>query len=764
MMQRDENGFPLPNTAQPMIPGHPGPGDAMVPFQSNGMPPSLGFPGGPTSHAPNVINGGMDHSGLYHSLRRRWILALGMGLVVGAAAAGIVWLLFPTSSSAVALFHVASNQPNLVFDNLNFNNTGKYETYQKTQLALLKSNFVLMAALRSLPANLNTFSGLGTLDRKIQWLHNELNVQFPGGSEILQISLSGDVDNADEVRRIVDAVAKAYLGEVVNKERTQRLRTKDVLATNFAKMQEGINKKLQVKQDLAMELGTADAFERDRESDLLTQEIGLLMRQKADAEKSLGSSDVEFMIQKQRLEDPNMIEMQIDAILAADPTMAAYADQLTGIEYNLSAVRATARGGSSRQVQQLEGQRNDIMRQKNDYRSQAKRQMLAAQQQAPNYELQQATKEHQMRNLMMRSRIFSLDKVITEKKETLQSKSQKSVELQIKNAELGQLSQIRDDMWLKLEGWEVEMEAPDRILPVQDAVSSPGIDSYMRYALAGIGGLAGLALTCFAVAYLEFRNRRLNGPEQVDEGLGIRVVGTLPLLSSRAALDPTHPILAQLTDSIDNVRTLLMHDSTSKARQVVLVTSAASGEGRTTVASQLAASLARAGRRTLLVDGDLRRPALHDLFEVPLEDGLSEVLRAEIDVADIIRPTHAEGLWLMTAGYCDVDAIHALATDQLQPIFEKLRGQYDFIIVDSSPVLGMSDALLVGQYCDGAILSVLRDHSQVPKIYQAAELLRGVGIRVFGSVVNGMNGKSDHRVVQLRLMPPKSERAELQAT
>ena len=110
------------------------------------------------------------------------------------------------------------------------------------------------------------------------------------------------------------------------------------------------------------------------------------------------------------------------------------------------------------------------------------------------------------------------------------------------------------------------------------------------------------------------------------------------------------------------------------------------------------------------------------LFDVPLEDGLCEVLRAEVDVADVIRPTHAEGLWLLTAGYCDVDAIHALATEQMQPVFEKLRTEYDFIIIDGAPVLGMSDALIFGQYCDGAILSVRRDYSQMHKINEAAAL------------------------------------------
>jgi receptor protein-tyrosine kinase len=120
-------------------------------------------------------------------------------------------------------------------------------------------------------------------------------------------------------------------------------------------------------------------------------------------------------------------------------------------------------------------------------------------------------------------------------------------------------------------------------------------------------------------------------------------------------------------------------------------------------------------------------------------------------------------LWLLTAGYCDVDAIHALATKQMQPVFDKLRTEYDFVIIVGAPVVGMSDALIFGQYSDGAILSVRRDHSQMPKINQAAELLRDVGIRIIGAVVNGVPTKADDRIVQLRLIAPKAER-ELQPT
>ncbi len=213
-----------------------------------------------------------------------------------------------------------------------------------------------------------------------------------------------------------------------------------------------------------------------------------------------------------------------------------------------------------------------------------------------------------------------------------------------------------------------------------------------------------------------------------------------------------------LQKSIDGIRAILMHDSTTQARQVVLVTSPASMEGCTTVASHLALSLTRAGRRTLLVDGDLREPSLHKLFGMPVEDGMCEVLRSEIDVAEVIRPTNTEGLWLMTAGQCDTDAVHALATDQLQPIFEKLRAEFDFVIIDGAPLLGLSDSISIGQHVDGAILTLLRDHSEIRKVLQSAELLKNMGIQLFGAVVNGVHQKADRRVARLHRTAAKPPR------
>ncbi len=140
-------------------------------------------------------------------------------------------------------------------------------------------------------------------------------------------------------------------------------------------------------------------------------------------------------------------------------------------------------------------------------------------------------------------------------------------------------------------------------------------------------------------------------------------------------------------ESFDAIRTQLLRDDGAEAARVVMVTSATPGEGKTTVAGHLASSLARAGRKTLLIDGDLRRPGVHQLFELPMQPGFSEVLLGEVEAADAVQTTTQDGLSVLAAGQWDREVMQALARDGLEGIFEKLREEFDFIVVDSHPVL-----------------------------------------------------------------------------
>jgi capsular exopolysaccharide synthesis family protein len=273
-------------------------------------------------------------------------------------------------------------------------------------------------------------------------------------------------------------------------------------------------------------------------------------------------------------------------------------------------------------------------------------------------------------------------------------------------------------------------------------------DDKRQMQMAAMAGLGVFGLVVFGVSFWEFRARRVNSLDEVAGGLGIRLLGTLPRLpagargqvaTAKSARDLYYQGL--LHESMDVTRTVVLHAAQAFGARVLLVTSATEGEGKTSLASQLAASLARAGHRTLLVDGDLRKPALHRLFELPLDPGLSELLRGEVSPADVTQPSRLSRLWVIPAGVWDGHATQALAQEHTRTIFQDLREQYDYIVVDSCPVLPVADALLIAQQTDAVVFSVLREESRLPLVYAAYQRLAGLGVRLLGAVFSGARGE-----------------------
>ena len=257
-------------------------------------------------------------------------------------------------------------------------------------------------------------------------------------------------------------------------------------------------------------------------------------------------------------------------------------------------------------------------------------------------------------------------------------------------------------------------------------------------------GLGTFAMVILMVAFLEWRTRRVDGVDQVVDELGMRIIGTVPAFPNRASLKIAAEVGGAnwrfaLNESINSTRTMLLHTARSQSMQVVMVTSATQGEGKTSITSQLATSMATAGMRTLIVDCDLRNPSIHKLFDIGMSPGVSEILLQEVDPSDAIQPTSVPNLWVIPAGQCSNRVVAALAQGHpLETLFNRLRGQFDFVIVDSCPVLPVADALLIGQHVDGVLFSIMQDISQIPKVVLASEKLNQLNIPLLGAVVNGI--------------------------
>jgi capsular exopolysaccharide synthesis family protein len=259
--------------------------------------------------------------------------------------------------------------------------------------------------------------------------------------------------------------------------------------------------------------------------------------------------------------------------------------------------------------------------------------------------------------------------------------------------------------------------------------------------LSGLAALAGLVLGGGTVVLFEYLRDRLSVPEEVSQRVGLRVIGTLPRIS-RSRRRPNDGHVAECVDGIRAV----VSQTGRESPKAILVTSAVEHEGKTTFAAQLAASLARSGKRTLLLDGDLRHPNVHLALGLDLRAGLPELLRGEISADEVVQPTAIDGLFAVTGGACDYAAITALSRPESAAIIKGFRESFDTIVIDAGPVLAFADVLLLGQLSDLAIVATMRDVSRVPQVNSAVDRLRSVGIRVLGTVVNGVSDSAPRRL------------------
>jgi len=240
------------------------------------------------------------------------------------------------------------------------------------------------------------------------------------------------------------------------------------------------------------------------------------------------------------------------------------------------------------------------------------------------------------------------------------------------------------------------------------------------------------------ISLLEFFARRVSTVGDVSGGLRLPVVGTLPLVNARGFGARGSGAAQQLLiESVDAARTVLLHAFRKKNLRTVMVSSAGPGEGKTTLSAHLAASMARAGWRVLLIDGDMRCPSLHKVFGIPSDVGLGEALRGAANLREIVQAGPLPGLWLVPAGNGDAQTMRSLAQGGLALLLAEIKNEYDFILIDSAPILPVVDSQLMGQAVDGVILSVLQNVSRLPSVYAAYERMMLFQIDVLGVVVHG---------------------------
>ncbi|HNT74570.1 MAG TPA: polysaccharide biosynthesis tyrosine autokinase [Anaerolineae bacterium] len=279
--------------------------------------------------------------------------------------------------------------------------------------------------------------------------------------------------------------------------------------------------------------------------------------------------------------------------------------------------------------------------------------------------------------------------------------------------------------------------------PAELPVKPIGPQTLRNTALAAATGLMIGVGVAFLIEYLDDTVRT---PEDIKQVLPLAVLGVLPRMAKRNTAQTgivvtEHP-LQPIAEAFRSLRTSIQFTNLDEPPRTLLVTSPQPTDGKSFTAANLAAAIAQGGKSVILVDADLRHPTMHKTFNLPIAPGLTESLLSVEERPRALQATNVERLRVVPVGSRVPDSTELLASQTFKRLIAELQEQADVVILDSPPVLAVSDAAVLSTLVDGVALVMDCGKTRIPAAVQAAERLAGVGGTILGVVLNRVTARS----------------------
>ncbi|UCC22049.1 MAG: polysaccharide biosynthesis tyrosine autokinase [Planctomycetota bacterium] len=265
--------------------------------------------------------------------------------------------------------------------------------------------------------------------------------------------------------------------------------------------------------------------------------------------------------------------------------------------------------------------------------------------------------------------------------------------------------------------------------------------------IISIAMVVGLMLGCGLAFLHDYRDHKLRSTPEINTSLGVPVLGVVPTMSrketvfdrgQKVRLESNSPV----AEAYRNIRTAVFFSVPDGKAKTLLVTSPTAGDGKTTLASNLAIAMAQAGQKTLVLDADFRKPMQHEVFQAKRDGGLTSLLAASLSLQRVIHPTCVKNLDLMTAGPEAPNPSEMLNSSAFAGTLKALADRYDRVIIDSPPVMSVTDARILAALCDVTLLVLKADKSTRKISRLACDGLLSVGAHLLGVVVNQVSKTS----------------------
>jgi Mrp family chromosome partitioning ATPase/predicted nuclease with TOPRIM domain len=720
-------------------------------------------------------------------LRLHWLMILFCGTLLGGAGAYAAWTFLPSKFESYALLQVSSAPTSLASGSSREQSRTDFATYVKTASALLKSEYVLNAALRDI-------KDLPTIKQQtepIKFLDEEVMVNWQDGSEVIRVTFKGQ--NAGDVKRVVDSVQRAFMNEVVQKEVGEKrllLGKIEDAKQEMERLLENKSKRPEQAKDLPGAPGGAvpaggllppapgvqpaeangapgplpplgpgnavapppAAVGRDALELLSKLDPKVLVSRFAALNGEIERLPSEIQMLRTRMRE---VEGKLNAIKSApiSPfTMEAVDRDQEIIKQSLFVKQAKraydfARGASSdpnapgivdlkKSWEAQEAKLKQMREEKANLIEGAQRvneaKDLAAQWETLKHEIERL--EVQYANAG--KTIAKLEKQLLEMPppgsrglNDLRLDNKPGYEPQV--TDLMTLDGIYSRLVAQHQMVKYELDAPARIKLLQPA-STPLQNDTRKQILGTVGaGLMGFLVIALGVVAYESLGRRVSSLVDLKTAGPAPVVGVIPLAA--AAHGATGP---QANEAIDKLRAYVTQTWLSRGATTVAVTSPLGDEGKAFTAFGLASSLAQAGYKTLVVDFDLRDPALHNYAGVANQTGVCEVLRGECEPLTAIQSLPS-GLDLIPAGRWSDEARKAAVGGRLESLLLRLKEPYDCVILHSHSLLTAADSVEVARRCEVVLVCARYRETRVPLLKKATDRVATMEIPYSGVVYVG---------------------------
>jgi non-specific protein-tyrosine kinase len=321
-----------------------------------------------------------------------------------------------------------------------------------------------------------------------------------------------------------------------------------------------------------------------------------------------------------------------------------------------------------------------------------------------------------------------------------------AAELQEAQDRLGQLESLRSNLQETyaslLESYQTEIP---NIISVFDPAIQPAFPLPRRDKLVTLAaGLAGLFVAAGGALLIEYLDDTVKGGERAQANLlGTPVLGGLAKMNQRnGAVVLGFDLLSPAAEMARNLRTSIFLAARENPLDTLCFTSAQLGEGKTFAVAQLGITLAKAGERVALVDADLRRPTLHEKFDLPNLTGLSDLLAGHMDFSEKswlsrLVETEVENLYLLPAGRPPEDPTFFLSSHRFEELLEALVGEVDIVMLDSPPASAGPDIDILGSIVDGVVIIVAVGQTSRRKVQRVIDRLQGKeGVNLLGLALN----------------------------